>query len=286
VSKISLDRKVERFHQLHLGEGVLCLLNAWDAGSARIFEAEGSPALATTSAGVAYAHGKADGELSREQMIEALAEVTFACDVPVSADIEGGFGVTAEQVGETVGAVIEAGAVGINLEDAGEGEAAALRGVDQQSERIGAARAAAEDAGVRLFINGRTDALMLERENEERLEVAIERLRAYVAAGADGVFVPRLVDGDQIRLVAEAVSAPLNVLVAPGTPSVDELHRLGVRRLSTGSAPARAALELTSRIAGDLLESGTYESMVEATIPYAEANRLFAKQRLGGGGAP
>ncbi len=275
MAPTNLDRKARCFQQLHREDEVLCLLNAWDVGSARIFEAEGCRALATTSAGVAYSQGRADGELDRESMIEAIARIASACEVPVSADIESGYGQTPGQVAETVRAVIEAGAVGINIEDAAEGETLALRDLGAQCERLGAARAAAEDCGLNLYINGRSDAFLLDGEGEGRVELAIERLRAYAAAGADGVFLPRLVDPDQIRLLVGSVSAPLNVLAAPGTPPIKALYRLGVKRLSTGSSPSRAALALARRMGRELLGAGTYQSMMEPTIPYAEANHLF-----------
>jgi 2-methylisocitrate lyase-like PEP mutase family enzyme len=248
------------------------LLNAWDAGSARLFEAQGCPAIGTTSGGVAFAHGKADGEMGREAMLAAIAAIVAAVDIPVSADIETGYGATPEEVGETVAAVIEAGAIGINLEDA---TTAGLREIDDQCARLRAARDAADTAGIDLFVNGRTDTFWLGLEGEERLGATVERLSAYAAAGSDGVFVPRLVDPGEIRQVVEAVEAPLNVLVAPGLPAVPELSRLGVKRLSTGSAPARAALAQTRRIAKDLIEAGAYDAMLDPTIPYADLNRLM-----------
>jgi 2-methylisocitrate lyase-like PEP mutase family enzyme len=277
VTVASQRDRAQRFHELHDSDTVLCLLNAWDAGSARIFEAEGCPAIGTTSAGVAYAHGKADGEMGRDEMIEAIGRIAEAVEIPVSADIETGFGATPEQVGETVAAVIEAGAIGINLEDAIDGDVPALRDIDDQRARIAAAREAAEAAGVNLFINGRTDVFWLGLEGEDRLDAAIERVQAYAAAGADGVFIPRLVDPEEIRRVAESVSAPLNVLVAPATPPVTELAKLGVRRVSTGSAPARAALALARRTASDLIGEGGYEAMLDPTIPYADVNRLMRR---------
>ncbi|HEY5053862.1 MAG TPA: isocitrate lyase/phosphoenolpyruvate mutase family protein [Solirubrobacterales bacterium] len=275
MTRTSQRDKARLFHDLHDGRAVLCLLNAWDAGVARIFEAEGCPAIGTTSAGVAYAQGKADGEMGRDEMVEAVGRIAAAVEIPVSADIEAGFGATPEEVGEVVAAVIEAGAIGINLEDRADGDAPALRDIDDHCARIGAARESAEAAGIDLFINGRTDVFWLELEGEDRLDAAIERVQAYAAAGSDGVFIPRLVDPEEIRRVAESVAVPLNVLVAPGTPPVAELAKLGVKRLSTGSAPARASLALARRIAGDLLGPGGYGAMLDPTILYADANRLM-----------
>jgi 2-methylisocitrate lyase-like PEP mutase family enzyme len=275
MARAGQAEKARRFREEHEGDGVLVLPNAWDPGSARVFEAEGFPAIGTTSAGVAFAAGRPDGGLGRAEMVAAVGRIAAAVQVPVSADIEAGFGDDAAAVGETVAAVIEAGAIGINLEDAAPGEERALVDLDEQLARIGAARDAAENAGIALFVNARTDVFWLGLEGEELLETAIERLSAYVDAGADGAFVPRLVDADGIRRIAAAVPAPLNVLAAPGMPPLAELRSLGARRLSTGSSPARAALALTRRIAAELHEDGASRAMGEATIPYPEANRLF-----------
>ena len=271
-------RKAREFHRLHGGEDVLVLPNAWDAGSARIFEAEGFEALGTTSAGVAFASARPDGGLSRGEMVESVGRIAAAVAVPVSADIEAGFGDSAAEVGETVAAVLDAGAIGINLEDAAPGEEPALVDLEEQCARIEASRAAAEDAGVELFVNGRTDVFWLGLGGEELLETAIARLRAYVEAGADGVFVPRMVDAADIRRVAESVAAPLNVLAAPKTPPLAELRRLGARRLSTGSGPARATLAIARRIAIELREEGASTTMIESAIGYPEANDLFSKE--------
>ena len=148
----------------------------------------------------------------------------------------------------------------------------------EQCARIEAARGAAEDAGVELFVNARTDVFWLGLEGEELLETAIDRLRAFVDAGADGAFVPRLVEADQIRRIAEAVPAPLNVLAAPGMPAPEELRRLGARRLSVGSGPARSAMALTRRIADELYVEGVSIAMGESTIGYQQANELLSKE--------
>jgi 2-methylisocitrate lyase-like PEP mutase family enzyme len=278
VANASQQERARAFHRLHDGGGLLVLPNAWDAGSARLFELRGFEAVGTSSAGVAYAAGRPDGALSRDEMLAALARIAAAVAVPVSADIEAGYGDSAVAVGETVAAAIEAGAIGINLEDAGTGKERALVELAEQCARIEAARAAAEDAGVELFVNARTDVFWLGLEGEELLETAIDRLRAFVDAGADGAFVPRLVEADQIRRVAEAVPAPLNVLAAPGMPALDELARLGAKRLSVGSGPARSAMALTRRIADELYTEGVSVAMGESTIGYQQANELLSKE--------
>jgi 2-methylisocitrate lyase-like PEP mutase family enzyme len=270
--------KARRFHELHGGNGVLVLPNAWDPGSARVFELAGFEAIGTTSGGVAFAAGRPDGGLDRGAMVESVARIAAAVEIPVSADIEAGFGDSADEVGRTVAEVIEAGAIGVNIEDAAPGETPGLVPVAEQCARIEAARTAAGEAGVPLFVNGRTDVFWLGLEGEELLETAIGRLRAYAEAGADGAFVPHLTDADGIRRVAEAVPVPLNVLAAPATPGPAELARLGARRLSTGSAPARAAIALTRRIAAELRAEGASATMMEPTIGYPEANAMFSKE--------
>lgn len=278
MASASQQERARAFHRLHAGDGLLVLPNAWDAGSARVFELRGFEAIGTSSAGVAYAAGRPDGGLSRDEMLAALARIAAAVAVPVSADVEAGYGDSAAAVGETVAAAIEAGAIGVNLEDAEDGEERALVELAEQCGRIEAARAAAEDAGVELFVNARTDVFWLGLEGEELLETAIDRLRAFVGAGADGAFVPRLVEADQIRRVAEAVPAPLNVLAAPGMPAPDELARLGARRLSVGSGPARSAMALTRRIADELYREGVSAAMADSTIGYQQANELLSKE--------
>ncbi|MDO8213886.1 isocitrate lyase/phosphoenolpyruvate mutase family protein [Conexibacter sp. CPCC 206217] len=267
----------ERFHALHHEAGVLALLNAWDAGSARVFQQAGCTAIGTTSAGIAYALGRADGErLTREQLAEATGRIAAAVELPLTADVETGYGATAAEVADTVALVIAAGAVGINLEDAAAQGGAALRPTAEQAQRLQAARGAGDDAGVRLFVNARTDVFWLGiGERAERLELTIERAREYVAAGADGIFVPGLADPDELARLVRAVGVPVNVLATPDTPSLDELQQLGVRRLSIGSGAARAALDLAGRIALEVLETGTSELMVAGTLTYREANELF-----------
>jgi 2-methylisocitrate lyase-like PEP mutase family enzyme len=268
--------QAERFHALHREPAVLALLNAWDAGSARVFAQAGCAAIGTTSAGIAYALGRPDGEqLTRAELVEATARMAAAVDLPLTADAESGYGATPADVGETVAQLLAAGAVGVNLEDAApEGEG--LRDAREQAERLRAARAAGDDAGVRLFLNARTDVHWLGvGAPQERLELTLERALGYVAAGADGIFVPGLADVEELATLAQALPVPLNVLASPLTPSLDALARIGVKRLSVGSGPVRAALDLAGRIALEVLETGGSELMVAGTLTYREANELF-----------
>ena len=263
---------------MHRGTQPLLLLNAWDAGSARLFEQRGAPAVGTTSAGLAFALGKPDGAVSRDEMLEATARIAGAVDVPVTADIEAGFGLTPDDVGETIRLVLGAGAVGVNLEDAAPGADGQLIAVPEQVERIRAARAAADDEGVTLFINARSDVYWLKLgAPEQRFDLAAERLRAYVAAGADGVFAPGLTDREEIARLVQAVPAPLNLLAAAALPPVAELANLGVARVSSGSGPSRAALGLAGRIADEFLGGSGYAAMVDGALPYDDAQAAFAQ---------
>jgi 2-methylisocitrate lyase-like PEP mutase family enzyme len=273
------DRAAD-FAELHQPGNPLRLLNAWDAGSAKVFEAAGAPAIGTTSAGVAFALGQPDGErITREDVAASTRAIAEAVDIPVSADIETGFGMSPGDVAETVRMVIAAGGVGVNIEDASGHRHDPLREISDNVARLEAARGAADAEGVALFINARTDVYLLAvGEPETRLEEASTRLRAYVEAGASGVFAPRAVEPDDIRGLVEATSAPLNVL-ATGAPPVDELAALGVARISVGSGPILAALGLIQRAADEYLRDGTYTAMTQGAMSYPDANRLFAQAR-------
>lgn len=273
-----------RFRALHApGAGpILVLPNAWDAMSARLVEAAGAHAVATTSAGVSWAHGYPDGEgLTREAMIEAVRVIARAVRVPVTADIESGYGKgTPDDVAATVRGVIAAGAVGVNLEDSPGRDGAPLLDAAVQAARIAAARAAAVEAGVDLFINARIDTYLKKvGADGERYAETVSRAKAYTAAGADGVFIPLVSDADTIRRLAADVGAPLNVLGGPGMPSVDELRALGVARVSVGPGLARSVMAHIRRAATELLGTGTYDALREQ-VPGPEANALFAKGRL------
>ncbi|MBF4606536.1 isocitrate lyase/PEP mutase family protein [Curtobacterium sp. VKM Ac-1393] len=259
-----------RFHSLHRDpEQPLVLANAWDVASARLIEAAGAPAIATTSAGVAWSLGRPDGNvLSREEALGAITRITAAVSVPVTVDIEGGYADDADGVERTVDAVLEAGAVGINIED---GASAPSELVD----RIAAARRAGERAGVRLFVNARTDVHLAGLVAPELLLTeSIDRANRYLDAGADGVFVPGIGDLSTISALVEAISAPLNVMAGPGSPSVAELAAVGVARVSLGSGVAQAAYAVARHAAIELLTAGTCDSTAQA-VGYGEVNALF-----------
>jgi 2-methylisocitrate lyase-like PEP mutase family enzyme len=266
----------ETFARLHRRGNPLLLANAWDVGSAVAIVEAGAKAIATTSAGVAWSLGIADGGgLGAERTAAVIERITAAVPVPVSADIEAGYGVRPAEVEATVTAVVQAGAVGINLEDLTVGDDAALFDPAEQAERLAAARAAAERAGVRVWINARTDVYLAEiGPIEGRLAAVLERAAVYAAAGADSLFVPGLTD---LTAIAELATGPLPiaVLAGPGAPTVAEFSAAGAVRVSLGSSIVAAAYAVAARAATELFSTGSYDSMRDG-IPYAELNRAIA----------
>ena len=268
--------KAKLLRDLHHGPPILVLPNAWDAVSARLFQAEGFPAIATTSAGVAAALGYPDGGVvPAREMIEAVARIARAVAVPVTADIEHAYGATPDAVADTVLRVIAAGAVGINLEDIVPG-AADLETLSLQADKISTVAKAARTAGVPVVINARTDVFLRAiGAPEARVGVAIERGKAFLAAGADCVFVPGVRDAATIRALVEGIGGSINVLAVKGTPSVPELEALGVARVSVGSGPHRATLALTREIARELKTKGTYSLFTRQALTHDETNELM-----------
>jgi 2-methylisocitrate lyase-like PEP mutase family enzyme len=273
--------KALTLRRLHRGPSILVLPNAWDAASARIFEDAGFPAIATTSGGVAFSLGYPDGENApRDEMIDAIHRIARSVAVPVTADIEAGYGRRAKDVASTVKAVIAAGAVGINLEDGTRDQRKPLREIAEQAERIRAAREAGAAAGVPIVINARVD-VYLRRvgEEAERLSHTVRRAEAYLEAGADCIFPILAPDGATIAALAREIHGPINVIAGPGIPSIPELQRLGVARVSFGSGPMRASMAAVRRIAKELLANGTYTALLGGAIAGSEMNRLMAKRK-------
>lgn len=279
MDKTVQRKNAERLRELHQGPRILVVGGVWDAASARIFEQAGFAALATSSAGVAYALGYPDGEkVPPAEMIAAVGRIAAAVAIPVSADMEAGYGRAPEAAVASCRAVLDAGAVGVNLEDAADDKPGALVSADAHAAKIAAVRKMADAYGVPLVINARTDVFLLKvGEESGRLREATARLQRYRDAGADCVFAPGVVDPATIRTLATQVGAPLNILATPGCPSVAELEALGVRRMSQGSGPMRAVLALTRRIAQELVQSGTYGSFQRDAMSYPDANRLFER---------
>ncbi|WP_405650108.1 isocitrate lyase/phosphoenolpyruvate mutase family protein [Streptomyces sp. NBC_00019] len=277
TNQTSLRDRALAFHALHVQGRPLVLPNAWDTASARVVEDAGAAAVATTSAGLAWALGAADGDrVKRERVLGVVADMVAAVGVPVSADVESGYAEDPEGVATTVRAVLAAGAVGVNIEDALYGEGAGpLRAVAEQAERIAAAREAADAEGVPLFVNARIDTFLRGAGDVDR---TLERAAAFRAAGADGIFVPGAVDPGTVKLLVDGIDGPLNVMVGPGAPPVAELAALGVARVSAGSGIAQAALALVDRAARELLGAGTYESL-EGGLDYGRLNGLLGTVR-------
>ncbi|MFF2325005.1 MULTISPECIES: isocitrate lyase/phosphoenolpyruvate mutase family protein [unclassified Streptomyces] len=265
--------KARLFRSMHTVPEPLALANAWDVASARVIESAGAPAIATTSAGVAWSLGSPDGDaLARDQALELISRVTAAVAVPVTADIEGGYGQEATDVAETVIGVLAAGAVGVNIEDG-------RRPPGEFVTRLAAARRAADRAGADLFLNARIDTYLLELGDPgTRLGETLSRARKYIDAGADGIFVPGTTDTTVIAALAGGISVPLNVMAGPGAPTVAELGEIGVARVSLGSGVAQAAYAAARRAARELSESGAYSSLADG-IAFPELNTLLSESR-------
>jgi 2-methylisocitrate lyase-like PEP mutase family enzyme len=266
------------FRRLH-DTRPLVLANAWDAASARVIEKAGAPAIASTSAGVSWAHGRADGQtLRREEMLQAIRAMVQAVAVPVTADIEGGYGSgSVDDVAETVRALVAIGAAGINLEDSPGRDGERLLEPAAHVERIRAAHDAARDAGGDLVINARIDVYLFQvGAPETRFDAAVRRANLYREAGADCLFVPGVIDAGTIAALAKAIDGPLNIMAMPGAPRTSQLAQLGVARVSVGPAIAQVALRATWRAARELLDQGTYGKS-EDSLPFGEANGMFAR---------
>lgn len=268
--------KAVDFRLRHRGIGVLLLPNAWDVVSARIFEEAGFTAIATTSAGIAFSLGYPDGQrISREEMIARIARIVRAVKLPVTADLEWGFGSTPEEVARTTREVIEAGAVGMNLEDASGRADQPLLPLEQAVEKIKAVRETAAQMRVPMVVNARTDVNLLEGGNPDAdYRETVRRLNAFRDAGADCVFAPGIKDAETIGRLVKDVACPLNVLAMPGTPPISELEKLGVARVSVGSGFIRATLSSLRAMAEELKTSGTY-SALEQAIPYKDINSML-----------
>ena len=277
MPSLTPPKKAEAFRALHQGPGLFVLPNAWDVATARLLEDAGFPAIATTSAGIAWALGYPDGErISRGEMLAAIRRIVAALRVPVTADVERGYGATVAAAAETARGVIAAGAVGLNLED-GTNEGSLLD-PELQADRIRAVREAATSARVPLVVNARTDAFEVKSWSPaERFTAAVRRANGYLAAGADCLFVPHVSDGETIGRLARELAGPLNVIAGPPAPPLPELEQLGVRRASLGPRLVQATLGLVRRLGTELRERGTYDTMTELLIPFGEVQRLVGR---------
>ena len=267
--------KANLFRDLHRGPKILVLPNAWDVASARILENASVAAIATTSAGVAFTLGYPDGQkISREEMLSVVARIAAKVKIPVTADVEAGYGNRPEDAALTARAVIEAGAVGLNLEDRTDDRR--LVDLSLQLEKIAAVRETSRMMGVPLVLNARTDVYLLELgKAESRFVETLKRLIAFREAGADCLFAPGIRDLEVISRLFRELQNPVNILAGPGSPSIPELHRIGVARVSLGSSTMRATLGLVQRMAQELQTMGTYNAL-EGAPSHAEVNNLLS----------
>ena len=273
----TLKAKAETLRALHIPGQPLLLLNAWDAASAAVIAHAGAHAIATTSAGAANGLGYPDGQfVTRSQMLATVAPISAAVDVPVTADMEAGYGDGPEDAAATARGVLEAGAVGLNLEDTCADGTGPLLSIERFVAKIAAVRAVAAETGILIVLNARTDVFLgAVGDPDTRLDHAVDRGRAYFEAGADCVFVPAVAEPGQIAALVEGIGGPVSVLAGPGSPPIVELATLGVARISVGSGAHRAALALAQRMADEAYGNGTLDTMVAAQIPFAEVQSLF-----------
>ena len=260
------------------GAPILVLPNVWDAASATLAVAAGAEALATTSGGVAWSLGRADGERAgRDEMLAAAARITAAVPVPVTVDIEGGYGSSPDDVAGAVLEAVRAGAAGVNLEDSRSTDGT-LYTADEQAARLRSARDAARTAGLsELVLNARTDVYLFGiGAPDGRLADVLTRATAYAAAGADSLFVPGLLDLDVLAELCTASPLPVNVMAGPGAPSVAELAAVGVRRVTVGTSIAQAAYSVAFRATAELLRDGTFGAL-EGALDFGTVNGMFAE---------
>jgi 2-methylisocitrate lyase-like PEP mutase family enzyme len=278
---IELERqkqKADDFLALHHAPTILILPNAWDVVSGKIFEVEGFKAIGTTSAGIAATLGYADGQrMSLAENMEVVQRIVNNTALPVSADIEAGYATSIEGVVKAAHAVLNVGAVGLNLEDSTVDRTTPLFDKALQQDKIKAIREMAVAKGIHLVINARTDIYLVHDESTQSLRHAIDRGNAYKEAGADCIFVPDVgsLDKKDIAILVKEIDAPINIVAGATIPPISELQDLGVSRVSVGPRPMRAVLSLLRKIAKELMTTGTYKLMTESSISYSEVNQWF-----------
>src|SRR5712691_5920945 len=262
----------ETFHGLHRQKDILIPPNAWDAGSAKVIEDAGAKAIATSSAGVAWALGYPDGDALPPKMLADLAaNITDVIRIPLSVDFEAAYTKNPAKVAENLKPIIDAGAVGINIED-GEGTPELL------AKKIEKARNTAESVGVNLFINARTDVYLQEIGSpESRVGETIDRAARYRDAGADGIFVPGLCEPAAIKAIVSEIKMPVNVMAYPGLPSANELKKLGVHRLSSGTGIPQMIWNHVAELAKGFLATGDSKPMFKNPMAYSKLQKFFAR---------
>jgi len=273
--------KAELFLKFHQDQEVLVLLNSWDIGSSRLIEACGYKAIATTSMGVAASLGYADCQVIQlSEMIETIQGIVNVVQVPVTADIEAGYGNNLDEIIDSVTKIIATGIVGINIEDSIDLNPMLIDEMEF-CERISAIRALSESLGFHLVINARTDSFYTSLgSQQEKLSESIRRGNKYREAGADCIFIQPVWEKETISTLVKEIDAPINILANPGIgaglpPSVRELQDLGVARLSMGSSLMKATLALIKKVAGELSEKGTYHILLDALTPLPESSLAY-----------
>jgi 2-methylisocitrate lyase-like PEP mutase family enzyme len=281
---INIDRqkqKADEFLALHHSPTILILANAWDVASAKIFELEGFKAIGTTSAGISSTLGYADVQhMSLAENMQVVQRIVNNTTLPVSADIEAGYASSIEGVVKAAQAVLDIGAVGLNLEDSTGDPTAPFFDKALQQDKIRAIREMSIAKGIHLVINARTDVIMFQDDSPQTLRDAIDRGNAYREAGADCIFVPDVgnLDKKTIPILVKEIDAPINIIAGETTPPIPELQDMGVARVSVGPRPMRAVLSLLRKIAKELMTTGTYKLMSESFISYSEVNQWFTRE--------
>jgi 2-methylisocitrate lyase-like PEP mutase family enzyme len=276
----ALAEKAELFRQMHHGPGVLVLANVWDVATARLVEVAGLRAVGTSSAAIAHSMGYPDDQrISRAEMLSVVERIASHVSLPVTADLEAGYGESLEDIAETTRAMIAAGAVGLNFQDGTGDPTRPLYEPAAQAEKIRCIRKTADSLGVPVVINARTD-VYLGRVGDPstHFDQAVSRANAYRRAGADCLFVPGVQSSPTIAHLVRAINGPLNILAGPAAPSIEELHDLGVARVSFGSWPMRACMGFFARFAREVRDKGTFRLLLDSeVIPYVEMNKLLAR---------
>ncbi|WDL98083.1 isocitrate lyase/PEP mutase family protein [Alicyclobacillus sp. ALC3] len=269
--------KARSFRDLHYFSKPLVLPNAWDAITARIFESAGFPAIGTTSAGMAMALGYPDGGyLPFDMLVSALGRIVKSVHVPVSADIESGYGLTPERAADYVDRLVDTGIVGINIEDSVGLADEALFPEEFQVQRIAAIREVSEARNLALFINARIDTFKhSEKVTDELLEDTLHRAALYRQAGADCIFVFGVKDVDIMHKLVREIHGPVNFMAGSGMPSVQQLQAIGVSRISMGPAALKVAMGAVKKVATELFTAGTYDHSLLSEMSYQELNGHF-----------
>jgi 2-methylisocitrate lyase-like PEP mutase family enzyme len=269
--------KAQTLRDLHTRSGIFLMPNAWDAGSARMLAASGFPAIATTSAGISFSHGVADsdGAVSQREMIDCIERIVRSVGLPVSADLEAGYGTEPGDVAKTIELAIAAGAVGGNIEDFTGNPAAPLFDSSLAAQRIRAARAAADATGVPFTLTARTDCYLANAPTP--FSEAVRRANLYREAGADCLFVPGVSDPDTLAELVKEIDGPLTVVMglSGSALTVSQLQDIGVRRVTIGGSLARATYGLIRKAAQEMAQHGTFDYSTQQ-IPHAELCAFFS----------